>query len=113
MRILLDESLNIRLKRSFPEEHDVWTVRDMRWLSYRNGRLLDLARDQFDALVTADHSIPDQQNITADDVRIVVLRAFSNSLEDHEPMVPDVLEALESMRRGEVREVYSRDFLST
>jgi len=37
MKILLDESLPRKLRYDFPEEHEVWTVRDMGWLGKKNG----------------------------------------------------------------------------
>jgi len=31
MKILLDENIDVRFKRLFDQEHDVYTVRDMGW----------------------------------------------------------------------------------
>ena len=111
MRILIDESIDVDFWSKFPKEHDAMTVQFMGWLSYGNGALLALARLQFDAFITFDHHIPEQQNLTEEDVRVVVLYAYSNRADDLEPMVPEILEALENMRRGEVERIYSPDFL--
>ena len=53
MRLLLDEQVPRRLKRSFAG-HNVQTVRDMGWNGKSNGELLELARDEFDAFITLD-----------------------------------------------------------
>ncbi len=42
MKILLDESVPRKLSYDFPIEHEVKTVRDMRWLGKRNGDLIEL-----------------------------------------------------------------------
>ena len=69
----------------------------MRWSGKSNGELLRLARDQFDAFITADQSIPSQQNITERDVAVVVLAARSNGIDDLTPLV-----RLPLTKRGEV-----------
>ena len=53
MRLLLDESIPVKLRRALPD-HDVRTVVEMGWSGVKNGKLLELAADEFDALVTAD-----------------------------------------------------------
>ena len=45
MKILLDERLPRKLKNSFTEEHEGWTVCDKGWLSKKNGVLLKLMID--------------------------------------------------------------------
>ena len=52
-RVLLDECVPISLKREFAE-FDTRTVRDMRWLTIRNGVLLLKAAEEFDAVITVD-----------------------------------------------------------
>ena len=51
MRLLLDECVPKRLKRELLG-HDVKTVQDMGWAGIKNGDLLKLADEQFDALLT-------------------------------------------------------------
>ena len=58
MRILLDENVDKRLKRGFPEEHEVVTVTEAGWRGRKNGELLRLAEKEFDAFVTTDKGIP-------------------------------------------------------
>ena len=74
----------------------------MSWSGKSNGELLRLARDEFDAFITVDQSIPSQQNITELDVVVVVLAARSNDIDDLTPLVPEILNRLPLMKRGEV-----------
>ncbi len=102
MRVLLDESLPRQLA---PElvGHETSTVAQQRWQGLKNGRLLARAEaDGFDALVTADQNIEYQQNLEGVGVGIIVLAALTNRIEDLLPLVPALLEALSTVRAGEV-----------
>lgn len=67
MKLLLDESVNTRLRRQF-HGHDARTTEYMGWKSIGNGELLALARqEEFEAFITRDQDIPEQQNIAADE----------------------------------------------
>ena len=97
MRLLLDESVPGRLRRSLPG-HAVRTVVEMGWSGVKNGKLLELAADDFDALITVDKNLPYQQNLTALPIAIVVLDAVSNELPALLPLVPQLLRALSSLK---------------
>lgn len=99
--MLLDENLPRKLARLFRPGIEVATVRDYGWSSKKNGELLAAASREFDALLTADRSIPDQHNLARYDIAVLVLEARSNTLEDLAPLVPITVEALRSTRRGE------------
>jgi hypothetical protein len=84
VRILLDEQLP-------------------RWAGLRNGELLLRATvTGFDVLLTADQNLTYQQNLARSPLRVVVLVARSNKLEDQLPLVPAILAALQDIRPGEV-----------
>ncbi len=53
MRLLIDECLPRALKRLL-RGHTCRTVQEMAWSGIKNGALLSLAEDQFDALITID-----------------------------------------------------------
>ena len=55
MRILLDESLPRRLRRTFAG-HEVVTVVEAGWSGVENGELLRLAATRFDLFVKADQN---------------------------------------------------------
>jgi predicted nuclease of predicted toxin-antitoxin system len=101
MRVLLDESPPRRLKKQLLP-HEVQTVSEAGWAGKKNGELLRLATEQHDVFVTADRSLPDQQNLRGITLSIVVLRARSNAIKDLLPLVPNLLRVLESIHPGEV-----------
>ena len=97
MRLLLDESLPKKLKARLAP-HEVRTVPEMGWASMSNGELLRLAEQQFDVFLTADQKLPNEQNLPAFRIAVVVLAAVSNRLRDIERLVPKALEALAELR---------------
>jgi len=77
----------------------------MGWGDLDNGDLLDAMEGHFDALVTVDRRLPQQQHIEGRPFRVVVLRAKSNRLADLVPLVDDLLAALSKLDAGGVKEV--------
>ena len=96
MRILLDESVPEKLGKLLVG-HTCTTVQRQGWASIKNGKLLALAKDQFDLLLTADKGMEYQQNQDALPVAILVVRARSNRLEDLARAVPAILAALDEI----------------
>ena len=101
MRLLLDESVPWAF-RHYLVGHEARTTGYVGWDGKSNGELVALARDEFDVLITVDQSIPYQQNITERDVAVVVLEAGTNDIEDLRPLVPELLDCLHFLKRGEV-----------
>jgi hypothetical protein len=105
VRVLLDEQLPRRLARR-RTGHFARTVTQCGWASLRNGELLLRAEGAgFEAFVTADRGPVYQQNLGGSSLRIIVLLARTNKVEDLLPLIPDVLVALQDARPGEVRRV--------
>jgi predicted nuclease of predicted toxin-antitoxin system len=108
VRVLIDECLPRRLKGDLAG-HEVATVPESGWAGAQNGDLLRLAASRFDVFVTIDQGLVHQQNLTSalsgSRMGVVVLVARSNRLETLRPLVPALLEALSSVRPGEVRRV--------
>ena len=96
MRLLLDESVPSRLRRSLAS-HEVRTVGEMGWSGTKNGKLLALAGRDFDAFVTVDKNLPHQQNLASLPVAVVLLDAHSVELQALLPLVPALEEALRSL----------------
>lgn len=90
MRVLLDEMLDRRLRRWFPEGVEAVTVRERDWDSKKNGELLALAEKEFDVLLTTDRGIPHQQDLSRYDLEVVVLSSKSNRLADLVPRMEEV-----------------------
>lgn len=101
MRALLDECVDWRLSRDIVG-HEVKTTRQMGWSSIKNGELLALAATDFDAFVTVDRNLSFQQDVSARNIAVVVLRATSNRLADLRPLVPKLLACLATASRGTV-----------
>lgn len=97
MRLLLDDSVPAKLRRSLPN-HAVRTVVEMGWSGVKNGKLLALAASEFDAFVTVDKNLPFQQNMTTLPIAVVVLDALSNELASLEPLFPSMERALTQLK---------------
>ena len=76
----------------------------MGWAALGNGALLDRAEEAgYEVVITADKSIPYQQNLGRRNLALIVLSA--NRWPLIEPKIEDIRNALEGIRPGEVREV--------
>jgi predicted nuclease of predicted toxin-antitoxin system len=105
VRVLLDESLPRQLAPELPS-HEVRTVAQQGWKGLKNGALLARAAAAgFQALVTVDRNLEHQQNLSLVKVGIIVIRARSNRIQDLLPLVPDLLNALEQARPGQLLRV--------
>jgi hypothetical protein len=102
MRVLLDENLDHRLRRSFDRSIEVSTVVEQGWKGKRNGELLELASREFDAFITGDQNLEYQQHVARYTLGIIVLVAQSNRLADMQPLIPRVCEILPTLRPGTV-----------
>ena len=80
-------------------------VQDMGWAGIKNGALLKLADGQFDALLTVDHGIEYQQNVSGLRISVVIMLAPSNDVDDLQPLLPAVEQVLTSLRPGEIMRV--------
>jgi alkanesulfonate monooxygenase SsuD/methylene tetrahydromethanopterin reductase-like flavin-dependent oxidoreductase (luciferase family) len=74
-RVLLDENLPENL-RHLITSRDVRTVRYMGWSGLDNGSLIAAVETNgFDAMLTADHDMPYQQNLSGRHLAIIVLNS--------------------------------------
>ena len=104
MRILLDEPVPRRLGAALVG-HETATVPKNGWAGIKNGALLALAATQFDVFLTTDQNIEFQQNLSALPIAILVIVANSNRMKDIEPLVPEVLKALNHLPPKTLRKV--------
>ena len=72
MRFLLDHMIPHYLRNTFTG-HDVVTARYRGWDGLSNGKLLETAQHEFDALITIDKDIQNQQPTHRYDIAIAVL----------------------------------------
>ena len=101
MRVLLDECVDVRLAAGLATV-DVRTVADQGWLGISNGQLLTLAAAEFDVFVTVDRNLPFQQHLPKFDIAVILLRAKTNRLDDLVLLVPELVSAIPSAKKGVV-----------
>jgi hypothetical protein len=101
MRILIDECLPRKLKRELVA-HEVSTVQEMGWSGVKNGALLRLMSGQFEVFVTIDGNLAYQQNMSAVDIIVIVLKAPNNKIESLLPLMSDVQKALNTLQAGDI-----------
>ena len=70
MRVLLDECVDWRLSRALTG-HEVRSARQMGWSAVKNGELLELASERFDAFVTVDRNLAFQQNVRSLPIAVI------------------------------------------
>jgi len=102
MKILLDECLPLDFRHSFPN-HEAHTAQWAGLKSKKNGELLRAAEGAgYDVLLTVDQGIPHQQRPARRRLSIILIRSRSNQIEDLLPMANAILEALETIRAGQI-----------
>lgn len=101
MKLLLDECTPERLRVDFPG-HEVLTVEQAGLKGLKNGDLIRLASSYYDVLITVDQNLPFQQNIAAQWIAILILVGRSNRYSDLKPLASKALEALLTIKRGDV-----------
>jgi hypothetical protein len=107
VKVLLDENLPHDLRRHLAG-HDVFTVQYLGWSGTKNGELLQRGAEAgFDVLVTLDNGVTYQQNITILPLSLVILSAASNDFDDLKPLIPALLQCLESLRPKTIQRVMS------
>ncbi len=104
MRILLDEAVP-RSLGAMLAGHEAKTVPQCGWAGVKNGKLLALASTQFDAFLTTDQNIKFQQNLATLPLSILVVAAKSNRIKDIEPLLPDILKALNHLQPKALKRV--------
>jgi len=111
MKLLLDECVTRHVKSDFVG-HDVFTVDDAGLKGLQNGDLLRAASDKFDAIITVDRKLPREQKLATLNLALLVLIARSNRYEALKPLIPLALNALKTVRPGEVVEIRLLQLLS-
>jgi predicted nuclease of predicted toxin-antitoxin system len=104
VRVLLDENLPVGLVHHLVG-HDATTVAALGWAGITNGELLSRASSRFDAFLTMDRNLGQQQALRSLSFGVVLLSARSNRLVDLQPLVPQLLRALGALRPGSLERV--------
>jgi hypothetical protein len=83
----------------------VTTVQRRGWAGVKNGDLLRLAEKEFDVFITVDRKLAAQHDLTRFKIRVLLVRARTNRLEDIRPLVSEVLKKLTEANVGMVAAV--------
>ena len=103
MRLLLDQCTPLGLTKILAV-HDVVRAAAMGWAEVSNGDLIAAAEEAgFDVLVTSDHSIRYQQNLTGRQIALVVL--LTNNWPVLQAGTTAIIEAVNGTRPGSYQEV--------
>jgi predicted nuclease of predicted toxin-antitoxin system len=103
MKVLIDECAPRALKYHLAAHgHECLTVQESGWSGKQNGELLTLAENRFDVLVTLDTNLRYQQNLEGRRIAIVVILARSNRLASISCHFPACVEALQTIKAGEM-----------
>jgi hypothetical protein len=101
MRVLLDEQLNRRHCLDFSSWIQATTVEGQGWKGTKNGTLLHLAAQEFDAFITMDRGIEYQQRWREYNLILIIVLAKTNRYTDVKPLIPLVEQALSTARPGQ------------
>jgi predicted nuclease of predicted toxin-antitoxin system len=106
MKILIDECVPAGLGAVLRERgYECDTVREAGFGSKKNGELLKLAEGNWNVFLTIDRNIKYQQNVSGRKIGILILRVKSNRLPDVLQHLASCMEALKTVRLGEIVEV--------
>ena len=105
MRVLLGEQLPRQLAGHLAG-HEARTIHQQGWAGLQNGDLLQRAAQAgFEVFLTADQNLEFQQNLAHSPLRVIVLVARSNTLEDLLPLVPRLLDAIPASEPGQAMRI--------
>lgn len=107
MRILLDECIHAGVRAAFPG-HSVRTVSEAGWRSTKDRSLVELAEREYDVFVTIDRSLEHQIDAHRFAIGFVVIRVSANTLAAYVLSFPQILQAVETVRKGEIVHVDAR-----
>lgn len=74
----------------------------------KNGVLLRRAETEFDVFLAMDRSIPFQQSVAGLRIAVLIIMARQNSFRAIEPLVPAILDAIDTVQSGGVVTVGER-----
>jgi len=101
VRILLDECVNPRLRKAFPD-HTVLTIAEAKWRAVPDAELITRAQGRCDVLVTTDKGFEYEHNLGKLSFGIVIVHVQRNRMEFYGPLIPALLDAIQRVRAGEV-----------
>ena len=105
MRVIIDASIDPRLVEAFVEE-EVKTLFDLGYQHLKDHVLVKQL--ECDVFVTADHGFEHEHNLKSLRFGIVVVHVARNKIEYYRPLFPQILNAVVTVRPGQVVHVSGR-----
>ena len=102
MKILFDECVPQPLRRRLAE-FEISTAQEMGWGRVKNGDLLKLAEDKFDAFLTSDQQLKYQQNLKGRKLAILVLS--TNRWPQVKARTQEIIAAIQTLKPGDYVEL--------
>jgi predicted nuclease of predicted toxin-antitoxin system len=103
-KVLLDACVPQWLRTALGDA-DVTTARFAGLDQLSDSELLVAIEGRFDVLVTLDRNLTYQQKIAGRPIAVVVLRVSDQTPDAFRRLVPALIEAIENVERGEVKEL--------
>lgn len=98
MKVLLDENIQPRMQEFLRGDFEVFTLKDLGWLGYKNGVLRELLNENnFDFLVTTDKKMPFQQNLNKVNFTILLLDSPASAWAFHSKLVPRIIDFIHNV----------------
>ena len=102
MKILFDECMPLPLRRRLAE-FEISTAQEMGWGRVKNGDLLKLAEDKFDAFLTSDQQLKYQQNLK--DRKLAILVLSTNRWPQVKARTQEIIAAVLALKPGDYVEL--------
>jgi len=102
MKVLLDECIPRKFKRSLPG-HECKTVPEAGFAGKTNGELISVAEESgFDVLLTVDKGLASEPNLAGRRIAIIIVRTRSNRLADLLPHAGACVAHISNVRHGQI-----------
>jgi hypothetical protein len=102
VKILFDECMPQPLRRRLAE-FEISTAQEMGWGRVKNGDLLKLAEDKFDAFLTSDQQLKYQQNLK--DRKLAILVLSTNRWPQVKARTQEIIAAVLALKPGDYVEL--------
>ena len=103
MRVVIDASIDPRLVEAFPD-HDAQTLFDLGWQHLKDHVLVKQL--ECDVFITADQGFEHQHDLKSLPFGIVIVHVTRNKINFYRPLFVQLLNAVATIRAGEVVHVY-------
>lgn len=104
MRVFVDACIDPRIVEILVG-HQAQTAFDIGWQNLQDHILLPKIAAEFDVLLTADQGFEFEHNLHKLSIGIVIAHVRRNKLADYRAIAPELMEALRTVKAGEVLHV--------